>query len=440
MMKIIVVGAVAGGATVASQIRRLSDAEITIYEKDRDMSFANCGLPYYIGGEVSPRNRLIAATPETFEQDKDVTVKTYHEVIAINAEQKEITVKDIKNNKTFIDTFDYLILSPGAKQITLPTLNANHVFTLRNLEDTDRIANFIETECVKDVLVIGAGYISLEIVENLKFRGLNVTMLHRSAHILKSVDQDMTSQIPTILEDNDVRLLLNDEVKSLEGKTVLLKSGRKFDFDMIISALGIQPNTEFIQSSGVHLTDNGHIKVNNYFETNYPYIYALGDAIETKYRHVELPAQIALAWGAHRAASIIAQNIVTPQSVQFKGLIGTNIIRVFNYTFASVGITPNLLEHFDYEIVSQTQKQHAGYMANAHPLSITIYFDKKTRKILRASGYGQSGVDKRIDIIATAIIGNMSIDDLKEIEVAYSPVYSSPKDIINMLGYKAEQK
>lgn len=439
-MKVIVIGAVAGGATVASQIRRLSDAEITVYEKDRDMSFANCGLPYYLGGEVTPRNKLIAATESSFKTNKSITVKTYHEVVAVSADDKEITVKDIKNDKIFTDTFDYLILSPGASQIKLPVLQSNHVFTLRNLEDTDKIDNFIKTEGVKDILIIGGGYISLELIENLKNRGLNVTMLHRSSHILKSVDQDMTKHIPDILETNGVRVLLDDEVKAMDGKTVLLKSGRKFDYDMIITALGIHPNTKFLQTSGIELTESGHIKVNDYFETNISYIYALGDAIQTKYRHVDHPAQIALAWGVHRAASIIAHNIVKPQSVQFKGLLGTNIIRLFNYTFSSVGITPNMLDNFDYEIVSQTQKNHAGYMPDAEEIAINVYFDKHTRKILRASAFGKYGVDKRIDIIATAIIGDLTIDDLKDIEIAYSPVYSSPKDIINMLGYKADQK
>lgn len=439
-MKVIVIGAVAGGATVASQLRRLSDAEITVYEKDRDMSFANCGLPYYLGGEVTPRNKLIAATESSFKSAKSIHVKTYHEVVAVSADDKEITVKDIKNDKIFTDTFDYLILSPGASQIKLPVLQSNHVFTLRNLEDTDKIDNFIKTEGVKDILIIGGGYISLELIENLKNRGLNVTMLHRSSHILKSVDQDMTKHIPDILETNGVRVLLDDEVKAMDGKTVLLKSGRKFDYDMIITALGIHPNTKFLQTSGIELTESGHIKVNDYFETNISYIYALGDAIQTKYRHVDYPAQIALAWGVHRAASIIAHNIVKPQSVQFKGLLGTNIIRLFNYTFSSVGITPNMLDNFDYEIVSQTQKNHAGYMPDAEEIAINVYFDKHTRKILRASAFGKYGVDKRIDIIATAIIGDLTIDDLKDIEIAYSPVYSSPKDIINMLGYKADQK
>ncbi|WP_414055968.1 CoA-disulfide reductase [Macrococcus equi] len=437
-MKIIVVGAVAGGATVASQIRRLCDDDITIYEKDRDMSFANCGLPYYLGGEVSPRNHLVASTPEKFESEKNITVKTYHEVVAIDPEQKEVTVKDIKNNTTFKDQFDYLILSPGASQITLPVLNAPHVFTMRNLEDTDKIHNYIESNAVKDVLVIGAGYISLEILENLKNRKLNVTMLHRSEHLLKSVDKEMTDYIPDILEEHGVRVLLNDEVKSLDGKKVHLKSGRKFDYDMIISALGIQPNTHFIETSGIQLTESGHIKVNDHFQTNYPFIYALGDAIQTKYRHVDYPAQIALAWGTHRAASIIAHNITQIDMIKFNGLLGTNIIRIFDYTFASVGVTPDLLDKFDYDVVTQTQKQHAGYMPNANPLTVTVYYDRSTRKILRASAYGKSGVDKRIDIIATAIIGNLTIDDLKDIEIAYSPVYSSPKDIINMLGYKAK--
>ncbi|TDM41891.1 CoA-disulfide reductase [Macrococcoides goetzii] len=439
MMKVIVIGAVAGGATVASQLRRLSDAEIIVYEKDRDMSFANCGLPYYLGGEVTPRNKLIAATESSFKTNKSITVKTYHEVVSVSAENKEIVVKDIKNNHTFTDTFDYLILSPGATQVRLPVLQGNHVFTLRNLEDTDKINNFIETEGAKDILIIGGGYISLELIENLKNRGLNITMLHRSSHLLKSVDQDMTKHIPDILEAHGVRVLLDDEVKTLDGKTVQLKSGRKFDYDMIITALGIKPNTQFLQSSKIELTDSGHIKVNAYFETNIPYIYALGDAIQTKYRHVDYPAQIALAWGAHRAASIIAHNIVNPQSTKFNGLLGTNIIRLFDYTFSSVGITPNMLDNFDYEIVSQTQKNHAGYMPDAEEIAINVYFDKKTRKILRASAFGKYGVDKRIDIIATAMIGNLTIDDFKDIEIAYSPVYSSPKDIINMLGYKAEQ-
>ncbi|ATD30856.1 CoA-disulfide reductase [Macrococcoides bohemicum] len=439
-MKVIVIGAVAGGATVASQLRRLSDAEITVYEKDRDMSFANCGLPYYLGGEVAPRNKLIAATESSFKTNKSITVKTYHEVVSVSAENKEIVVKDIKNDRTFTDTFDYLILSPGATQIKLPVLQGNHVFTLRNLEDTDKIERFITSENVKNILIIGGGYIGLEVIENLKNRGINITLLHRSSHLLKSVDADMTKHIPEILEANGVELLLNDEVDTLEGKTVHLKSGREFNFDMIITALGIKPNTQFIQSSGIKLTDSGHIKVNEYFETNISYIYALGDAIQTKYRHVDYPAQIALAWGAHRAANIIAHNIVKSQSVQFKGLLGTNIIRLFDFTFASVGITPNMLDNFEYEIVQQTQKHHAGYMPGVEQISINVYYDKKSRKILRASAFGRVGVDKRIDIIATAMIGNLTIDEFKDIEIAYSPVYSSPKDIINMLGYKAEQK
>ncbi|MCU7556411.1 CoA-disulfide reductase [Macrococcus capreoli] len=439
-MKVIVVGAVAGGATVASQLRRLSDAEIIIYEKDRDMSFANCGLPYYIGGEVSLRDQLVATTPEQFQNDKQITVKTYHEVMQVNPIDKTITVKDIAHNKTFTDHYDTLVLSPGASQITLPVLNAPHVFSLRNLEDTDRIHNYISTEGVKDILVVGAGYISLEIIENLKHRDLNVTMVHRSDHLLKSIDKDMTETIPDLLTNNAVRVMLSDEVKALDGKSVHFKSGRKFNYDMIISAIGIQPNTGFLQTSGIKLTESGHIQVNEYFETSDASIYALGDAIQTKYRHVDYPAQIALAWGAHRAANIIAHNIVKPKAQSFKGLLGTNIIRLFDYTFSSVGITPDLLEHFDYEVIRQTQKQHAGYMPDATPLTLSVYFDKKTRQILRASAYGKAGVDKRIDIIATAIIGELTIDDLKDIEIAYSPVYSSPKDIVNMIGYKAETK
>lgn len=440
-MKIIVVGAVAGGATTASQIRRLSqEAEITIYEKDRDMSFANCGLPYYIGEEIETRDKLLSATPQQFKEDKNINVFTYHEVININPEQNIAIIKDIKNDTVFEAQYDYLVLSPGATEVILPVFNQKNVFSLRNLEDTDRIENFISANHVKDILVVGAGYISLELVENFANRGLNVTMVHRSDHLLKSVDKNMTDHIKNILEENNIRVLLNDEVKSIDNNTVTFKSGRKFKYDMVISAIGIQPNTSFLKQSNIALNERGHIKVNAYFETNYKNIYALGDAVETHYRHVNEPAQIALAWGAHRAANIIAKNIIDNRSEAFKGLLGTNIIRIFDYTFASVGIPPVLLDKFDNVCITQRQKYRAGYMPEPEDITLSVYYDKKNRKILRASAWGKHGVDKRIDIIATAMIGALTIDDLRDIEVAYSPVYSSPKDIINMIGYKAQNQ
>lgn len=439
-MKVVIVGAVAGGATVASQIRRLdSNAEITVYEKHRDMSFANCGLPYYLGETVESRDEIVMTTPNEFKAKRNIDVHTYHEVMKILPDEKKIEIYNHQTNTSMTDTYDYLILSPGARQIVPDIYKGHkHVLQLHNLEDTDNIENYIQEHHVKNALVIGGGYISLEMAENLKHRGLNVTLVHRSEHFLKNMSKEITASVKEVLTDNDVHLMLNDEVKQIEGKNITFKSGETKQFDMIITALGLTPNSEFI-GEAIQLNDKGYIKVNKYFETSDESIYALGDAIETFYRHIDQPATIALAWGTHRAASIIAHNITQKEKIAFKGLLGSNILRLFNFTYASTGLPESILEKMEHVTkVSQTQKHKAGYMPGSSKLSLVVYYDNKSRQILSASASGQHGVDKRIDIISTAMIGGLTIDDLADIEVAYHPDYSSPKDIVNMIGYKAK--
>ncbi|QNR07431.1 CoA-disulfide reductase [Macrococcoides canis] len=438
-MKIIIVGAVAGGATVASQIRRLdADAEIVIYEKDRDMSYANCGLPYYIGETVGSRDNIVMATPDAFNDNRNIQVHTYHEVTRLFPEEKKIEIYNHRTDETQTDTYDYLILSPGASQVVPDLYRHDHVFQLRNLEDTDKIDQYIRRMNAKRALVVGGGYISLEMAENLKHRGLDVTLVHRSSHFLKQMSRDITDTIPQVLEDNGINLKLEDEVVSINERTVTFKSGDTETFDIIITALGLKPNTKFI-GDALELNNKGYIKVNPYFETSNPSIFALGDAIETFYRHVDQKATIALAWGTHRAASIIAHNLFHQDKEAFKGLLGSNILRLFDHTYASVGLPETLvLEMDNIAKVSKTQKYKAGYMPYSTHLTMTVYYEQSTGKILSASAAGKSGVDKRIDVVSTAMIGGLTIYDFKDIEVAYHPDYSSPKDIINMLGYKAK--
>ncbi|OHO71584.1 CoA-disulfide reductase [Staphylococcus sp. HMSC036D05] len=437
MNKIVIVGAVAGGATCASQIRRLDkESEIVIFEKDRDMSFANCALPYYIGEIVNERDNVLACTPETFYQKKQIKVKTYHEVIEINDDKQTVTVCNRQSGETFEEAYDTLILSPGASANSLG-FESDIAFTLRNFEDTEAIDQFISETDAKHALVVGAGYISLEVLENLHERGLNVTLIHRSNHINKLMDQDMNQPIIDELEKRNISYRFNEEISKIDQHQVTFTSGKVENYDLIIEGVGTHPNSKFIQSSNVQLDEHGFVPVNDKFQTNIPNIYALGDVITSFYRHVDLQAQVPLAWGAHRGASIIAEQLVGDTSISFKGYLGSNIVKFFDYTLASVGVKPNELDHFNYEMVEVKQGTHAGYYPGNTPLHLRVYFEKDSRKLLRAAAVGQEGVDKRIDIMSMAMMNQMTVDELTEFEVAYAPPYSHPKDLINMIGYKA---
>jgi len=438
-MKIIVVGAVAGGATVASQVRReLPQAEIIIYEKGRDMSFANCGLPYYLGNEIEDRSELLQASAESFKERKEIAVHLYHEVIAVDTAKKTVTVHNHLTNNITEETYDKLILSPGCKAVRLPQLAGSEItFPVRTLEDTDIIEQHIEQYEVKKALVIGAGYISLEMIENLKHRGLDVTLLHRSDRLLKTMDEQFLPHLMNYLKEASIKTQLNDEVTSIEDKTITFKSGLSEDYDLIIEAVGITPNTDFLENSNIDLNDKGYIVTDKYFQTSNQDVYALGDAIETFYMHTGAKTTVALAWGAHRAANLVAGNLAGNEKA-FNGLLGTNIIRFFDHVIASVGVSEEEAKEYGAAHMSFNQYPQASYMPRSQPMYISVYYDKETRQILRACFFGKQGVDKRVDVIATAIIAKMTIDDLKDIEIAYAPPFSAPKDIINMIGYRAK--
>ncbi|GAA6826612.1 CoA-disulfide reductase [Helicobacter pylori] len=440
MTEIVVVGAVAGGATVASQIRRLDNqSNITVFEKDRDMSFANCGLPYYLGNVVDSRDKLLATTPEAFSEKKNITVKTHHEVTAIDDVNQTISVYNHLTSESTSVPYDKLILSPGCSANTLP-LNSDIVFTLRNMEDTDAIDNFITTNNVQSALVVGAGYISLEVLDNLHYRRIDTTLIHRSSQINKLMDQDMNQPIFDELNSRNITYHLNEEINKVEGNKVTFKSGNEATYDIIITGVGIKPNSDFVKSSNVQLDDKGYIPVNDKFETNVDNIYALGDIVTSHYRHVDLPAHIPLAWGAHRGASIIAEQIAGDNTIRFKGYLGANIVKFFDYTLASSGINPQELSNFDYEMLEINAGKHANYYPGNSKIHLRVYFDKRTRKIIRAAATGVADVDKRIDILTMAMMNGLTVDELTEVETAYAPPYSHPKDLINIIGYSARNK
>ncbi|KAB76558.1 CoA-disulfide reductase [Staphylococcus aureus] len=348
MPKIVVVGAVAGGATCASQIRRLDkESDIIIFEKDRDMSFANCALPYVIGEVVEDRKYALAYTPEKFYDRKQITVKTYHEVIAINDERQTVTVLNRKTNEQFEESYDKLILSPGASANSLG-FESDITFTLRNLEDTDAIDQFIKANQVDKVLVVGAGYVSLEVLENLYERGLHPTLIHRSDKINKLMDADMNQPILDELDKREIPYRLNEEIDTINGNEITFKSGKVEHYDMIIEGVGTHPNSKFIESSNIKIDRKGFIPVNDKFETNVPNIYAIGDIATSHYRHVDLPASVPLAWGAHCSACSLRQQCIKPNSKSNK-----KIMKNYNWDYFKAQINQKLSEPKTKKIYSQ---------------------------------------------------------------------------------------
>lgn len=439
MAKVIVVGGVAGGATAASQLRRLNkDVDITIYEKDRDISFANCGLPYHIGGDVDDRKKLIAATPESF-QEKAVAVNTYHEVLSVDTSRQHVTVRDIETGRVFDDDYDHLILSPGGRARELDALKgADNAFVLHNLEDMDRIIQYIETNEAQSAAVVGAGYISMEVVENLKMKNMDVTLVHRNENLYGHVEQDIAVLFHEEINANNIDLRMNSEVASADGRTVHLTSNESLDADIIIQGIGLNPNTEFLKDSNIGLTDEGLIPVDQFGATNVDNVYALGDSIETFYLHMpKMPVNVPLAWGAHRLAYVIGNQIGGDPDVKFEGLLSTSIMRFFDHTVGSLGLSPDEVRDIPHICIDHSQKFKAGYMEGSGPITVKMYIAKDTGKILRAVVAGTTGVDKRLDTLAAHMRLGGTAPDLVNIEVAYSPPYSSPKSVLNMVGYKS---
>ncbi|MBF0708510.1 CoA-disulfide reductase [Alkalihalobacillus hwajinpoensis] len=442
--KIVIVGGVAGGSTAAARLRRLDEtAEIVMFDKGEYISYANCGLPYYIGGTIEDRKKLLVQTPEGMTARYNFDIRTLSEVTRIDRAKKSISVHDLKSGRTYEETYDQLILSPGARPIVppIPGLNeAKALFTLRNIPDTDRIKSYVDEEKPSQAVVIGGGFIGVEMAENLSDLGMNVTLIEMANQIMPPLDYEMAAIVHQHLMNKGINLILNDGVKAFEsnGTKVLTISGKEIATDLIILSIGVRPENELAVHAGLSVGTRGGIQVNEYLQTSDPSIYAIGDAIEVKCYINKQPTMIPLAWPANRQGRLVADNIYGKKT-PYKGTLGTSIAKVFDYTVATTGNNEKTLKSLSiaYEVVHVHPGSHAGYYPNASPIALKLIFDKETGKIFGAQAVGKDGVDKRIDVIATAIKGGLTVLDLPDLELAYAPPYSSAKDPVNMAGYVA---
>lgn len=442
--KVLIVGGVAGGASAAARLRRLDEnAEIIMFERDEYISFANCGLPYYIGETIQERNKLLVQTPEAMKQRFNIDVRIRSEVTAVNGEKKTVTVQS-KELGLYEESFDYLILSPGAKPIKppIPGIESNLIFTLRNIPDTDRIKHYIDQSDIRKAVIIGGGFIGIEMAENLIERGMEVTVVEAAPHILAPFDSDMVTYAEKELQDHGIRFALGDGVKTFQevsdGIVVGLHSGKELQADLVILAIGVQPDTGFLRESGIELGPRGHISVNSGMETSVPGIYAVGDAVETTHFIHGQKTAIPLAGPANKQGRIAADN-VGGLDREYKGTQGTSIIKIFGLTGAATGLNERALQqsNLSYRIIHVHPASHATYYPGANPIALKLLFNDEG-KILGAQAFGKDGVDKRMDVIATVIRLNGTVKDLAELELSYAPPYSSAKDPVNMAGYVAQ--
>ncbi|MCW1002778.1 FAD-dependent oxidoreductase [Streptococcus anginosus] len=440
-MKIIIVGGVAGGMSAATRLRRLKeDAEIIIFEKGPFVSFANCGLPYYVSGEIANREDLLVQTPESLKARFHLDVRPFHEVTAISPDQHTVTVRH--DGKEFTESYDRLILSPGAKPFVPPIdglETAENTYTLRNVPDLDEIMLALEKQ-PKEAVVIGAGFIGLEMAENLRRRGLKVTIVEKALHVLPPLDEEMAAFVQAELLKNGIQVITSQSATRFEdkGKVIVLENGQKIVSDVTILSVGVQPENALAQAAGIELGLRGGILVNERYETNQPDIYAVGDAIVVKQEITGEDALISLASLANRQGRQVA-DVIAGVARKNKGSIGTVIVRAFDMTAASTGLSERILRMngLPYQVIHVSGKDHAGYYPGATDVTLKLLFEPTSGKIYGAQGVGKKGVDKRIDILATAIKGNLTIFDLPELEFTYAPPFGSAKDPVNMLGYAA---
>lgn len=442
MAKIVIIGGVAGGMSAATRLRRLKeDADIIIFEKGPYVSFANCGLPYYVSGEISERDKLIVQTPEALYDRFRLDVRVEHEVISINPEDKRVTVNN--NGDISTETYDKLILSPGARAFIPPIeglKEADNVYTLRNVPDLDKIMMRIDGMNPKEAVVIGAGFIGIEMAENLKHRGIDVTLIEKAPHVLPPLDEEMAAFVQNELKEQGVTVITSQSAVAFKdaGKRVVLEDGTEFTTDLTIMSVGVQPESTLAEQAGIELGLRGGILVDETYQTSVKDIYAVGDAIVVKNQITGEDALIALASPANRQGRQVADNIAGIKRSN-KGSIGTAIVRAFGLTAASTGLSERQvkMEGLDVASVHTLSKDHAGYYPGATDITLKLVFDPSSGKIYGAQAVGVKGVDKRIDIIATAIKGELTVHDLPELEFTYAPPFGSAKDPVNMAGYAA---
>lgn len=442
--KVLIVGGVAGGASAAARLRRLDEnAEIIMFERGDYISFANCGLPYHIGETIKEREKLIVQTPEAMSNRFNIDIRVNSDVVKVDTENKKVSVKS-KEKGMYEESYDYLILSPGAKPMVPPIegIDNQNIYTLRNIPDTDKIKERVDSESVKSALVVGGGFIGVETAENLKERGIHVTLVEAAPHILAPFDSEMVAFAEQELENNGVRLVLNDGVKAFRQNNNIIEtefsSGKIISTDIVILSIGVVPDTGFIKYSGIELGARGHIIVNKNMQTSIENVYAAGDAVEVVDFVNGTKTAVALAGPANKQGRIAADNI-SGISSSYKGTQGTAIIKIFGLTGASTGNNERTLKSkgIDHKAIYVHPQSHASYYPGATPISLKLIFDRDG-KILGAQAFGYEGVDKRIDDIAVTMRLGGSIYDLSELELAYAPPYSSAKDPVNMAGFLAE--
>ena len=445
-MKVVIVGGVAGGATAAARIRRLDEqAEIVVFERSGYISYANCGLPYYIGGVIEDPDALTLQTPESFFSRFRVTMKVRHEVTAIHPERKAVSVKNLETGELFEESYDKLLLSPGAKptQPRLPGLGSEKIFTLRTVEDTFRIKEYIRAKQPKSAVLAGGGFISLELAENLRELGMDVTIVQRPKQLMNPFDADMAAFIHGEMRKHGVRLALGHTVEGFEekdsGVDVLLKDEAPLHADMVVLAIGVSPDTGLAKDAGLELGLKGSILVNNRMETSVPDIYAVGDGVQVKHFVTGQDALIALAGPANKQGRIAADNICGGDS-RYAGSQGSSVVKVFDLTAAATGVNETNAGKAGLSVdsVVLSPMSHAGYYPGGKVMTMKVVFEKETYRLLGAQIVGYEGVDKRIDVLATAIRAGLKATQLKELELAYAPPYSSAKDPVNMAGFMIE--
>ena len=440
-MKTIIIGGVAGGATAAARLHRLDEkAEIIILERGEYVSFANCGLPYYIGGVITDREDLTLQTPESFKARFNIDVRVLNEAVKISPDTKTVTVKNLRTGETYEETYDNLILSMGAEPIrpNIDGADGSNVFTLRNIPDTLKIKNYINTAKPRSAVVIGGGYIGVEMAENLVEAGLKVAIVELADHLIAPLDFDMAADVHRYIKSKGIYLHLSNGVKAINGNTVVLQNG-EITADMIIMSVGVRPETAIGKDCGIELNSRGSIVVNNKMQTNIPNIYAVGDAVEVEDFITKKPAFIPLAGPANKQGRIAADNIAGYESV-YTGTQGSAVLKLFDMTVATTGLNEKTATAagIDYDKTYTYSASHATYYPGAAQMSIKALWDKKTLKIIGAQIVGFAGVDKRMDVLATAIRLGAKITDLTTLELCYAPPFGSAKDPVNMLGFVAE--
>jgi len=443
--KLVIIGGVAGGATAAARARRLNErAEIILFERGEYISFANCGLPYYIGDVIKKRDALFVTTAEQFRQRYNIDIRSNTEVTRIDRKKKQVEVSEIGTGKTYTEPYDKIILSPGAEPFKPPLkgIDLENIFTLRNIPDTDRIKAWVDRNGARSAVVVGGGYIGVEMAENLARRGVKTTIIEMLDQILPPLDREMAAIVQAHLTEKGIDCVLGTGVsafsKSRQGIAVQTEAGQKILCDVVILSAGVRPESQLARQAGLETGEGGAIKVDAAMRTSDPDIYAVGDAVEVRDYVTGLPVVTPLAGPANKQGRIAADNAMGRKSL-FRGTLGTSVLKAFEMTAAATGVNEKrlLANHIPY-IKSYTHSvSHATYYPGAQNMSIKLLFSQGTGRILGAQVVGMDGADKRIDVLATAIHGGMTVYDLEELELAYAPPYSSAKDPVNVAGFVA---